>query len=167
MNAITGSTGAGVKPGPTSHFSWRNNNLSVYKAFEHQHIPEIKQSLSQLQNSFHSEIDFIPYRGDFARGIFATLVVKTQVSLEEIERIYREYYAKDSFVHIVKENIDLKQVVNTNKCLIHLEMHDNKLLVISCIDNLLKGASGQAVHNMNLMFNLEETVGLRLKPSAF
>ena len=142
VNAITGSTGAGVKPGATSHFSWRNN-------------------------SFDAEIDFIPYRGDFARGIFATLVVKTKVALEEIVRMYEEYYAKDSFVHIVDKNIDLKQVVNTNKCLIHLEKHGDKLLIISCIDNLLKGASGQAVHNMNLMFNLEETVGLRLKPSAF
>ncbi len=167
VNAITGSTGAGVKPGATSHFSWRNNNMSVYKAFEHQHVPEIRQSLCQLQNSFNADIDFIPYRGDFARGIFTTIVTKTQVKLEEIERMYEEYYAKDSFVHLVKENIDLKQVINTNKCLIHLEKHGNKLLVISCIDNLLKGASGQAVHNMNLMFNLEETVGLRLKPSAF
>ena len=140
VNAITGSTGAGVKPGATSHFSWRDNNLSVYKAFEHQHVPEIKQSLQQLQNSFHSEIDFI---------------------------IYEEYYAEDSFTHVVDKNIDLKQVVNTNKCLLHLEKHGDKLLIISCIDNLLKGASGQAVHNMNLMFNLEETVGLRLKPSAF
>ena len=167
VNAITGSTGAGVKPGATSHFSWRNNNISIYKAFDHQHVPEIKQSLKQLQNSFDSEIDFIPYRGDFPRGIFATLVVKTKVALEEIIRMYEEYYAKDSFVHIVDKNIDLKQVVNTNKCLIHLEKHGDKLLIISCIDNLLKGASGQAVHNMNLMFNLEETVGLRLKPSAF
>ena len=167
VNAITGSTGAGVKPGATTHFSWRNNNISIYKAFDHQHVPEIKQSLKQLQNSFDSEIDFIPYRGDFPRGIFATLVVKTKVALEEIVRMYEEYYAKDSFVHIVDKNIDLKQVVNTNKCLIHLEKHGDKLLIISCIDNLLKGASGQAVHNMNLMFNLEETVGLRLKPSAF
>ncbi len=167
VNAITGSTGAGVKPASTTHFSWRSDNISVYKAFEHQHVPEIKQSLKQLQNSFKSEIDFIPYRGDFARGIFATIVVKTKVALEEIERIYEEYYAKDSFTHIVKKNIDLKQVVNTNKCLIHLEKHGDKLLIISCIDNLLKGASGQAVHNMNLMFNLEETVGLQLKPSAF
>jgi N-acetyl-gamma-glutamyl-phosphate reductase len=154
VNAITGSTGAGVKPGATSHFSWRNNNMSIYKPFQHQHIAEIKQSLKQLQNSFDSEIDFIPYRGDFARGIFATLVVKTKVELEEIERLYEEYYEKDSFVHIVKENIDLKQVVNTNKCLIHLEKHGDKLLIVSCIDNLLKGASGTAVHNMNLMFNL-------------
>ena len=167
VNAIIGSTGAGVKPGATRHFSWRHNNLSVYKPFGHRHVPEIKQSLKQLQNSFNSEIDFIPYRGDFPRGIFATIVVKTKVAQEEIVRMYEEYYAKDSFTHIVEENIDLKQVVNTNKCLIHLEKHENKLLVISCIDNLLKGASGQAVHNMNLMFNLEETVGLRLKPSAF
>ncbi len=167
VNAITGSTGAGVKPGATSHFSWRNNNMSVYKAFDHQHIPEIKQSLQQLQNSFNVEIDFIPYRGDFPRGIFSTIVVKTKVDIEEIVRMYEEYYAKDSFVFIVDKNIDLKQVVNTNKCLIHLEKHGDKLLVISCIDNLLKGASGQAVHNMNLLFNLEETVGLRLKPSAF
>lgn len=167
VNAITGSTGAGVKPGATTHFSWRNNNMSVYKAFDHQHVPEIEQSLRQLQNSFKSNIDFIPYRGDFARGIFATLVVKSKVGLSEIVRMYEEYYERDSFVHIIDKNIDLKQVVNTNKCLIHLEKHGDKLLIISCIDNLLKGASGQAVHNMNLMFNLEETVGLNLKPSAF
>lgn len=167
VNAITGSTGAGVKPGATSHFSWRNNNMSIYKPFAHQHVPEIKQSLRQLQNSFDAEIEFIPYRGDFARGIFATLVVKSRTSLEELKRIYTDYYAEDSFVHVVDENIDLKQVVNTNKCLLHLEKHGDKLLVVSCIDNLLKGASGQAVHNMNLLFNLEETTGLRLKPSAF
>ncbi|MDR0657458.1 MAG: N-acetyl-gamma-glutamyl-phosphate reductase [Mediterranea sp.] len=167
VNAITGSTGAGVKPGPATHFSWRNDNISIYKAFDHQHVPEIVQSLKQLQHSFHSSIDFIPYRGDFARGIFATLVVRSKVNLEEIVRIYEEYYDRDSFVHIVEKNIDLKQAVNTNKCLIHLEKHGDKLLIVSCIDNLLKGASGQAVHNMNLMFNLEETVGLMLKPSAF
>lgn len=167
VNAITGSTGAGVKPGATSHFSWRDNNLSVYSAFEHRHVPEIKQALKQLQNSFVSEVDFLPYRGDFPRGIFATIVVKTKVAREEIIRLYEEYYAKDSFTHVVEKNIDLKQVINTNKCLIHLEKHGDKLLVVSCIDNLLKGAAGQAVHNMNLMFNLEETVGLRLKPSAF
>lgn len=167
VNAITGSTGAGVKPGATGHFSWRDNNISVYKAFNHQHIPEIEQSLKALQSSFNSDIDFIPYRGNFARGIFATIVVKTKVELDELTRIYREYYAEDSFVHMTDKNIDLKQVVNTNKCLLHLEKHGNKLLIISCIDNLLKGASGQAVHNMNLLFGLEETVGLRLKPSAF
>ncbi|KAA6331744.1 N-acetyl-gamma-glutamyl-phosphate reductase [termite gut metagenome] len=167
VNAITGSTGAGVKPNATSHFSWRNNNISIYKPFAHQHIPEIKQSLKQLQPSFNSEIDFIPYRGDFPRGIFATLIVKSKIELSELVDIYEDYYQKDSFTHIVDENIDLKQVVNTNKCLLHLEKHGDKLLIISCIDNLLKGASGQAVHNMNLMFNLEETIGLRLKASSF
>ena len=141
--------------------------MSIYKPFQHQHVPEIKQSLCQLQNSFDSDIDFIPYRGDFARGIFATIVVKNKVELEEIKKMYEDYYAEDSFVYIIDKNIDLKQVVNTNKCLIHLEKHGDKLLIVSCIDNLLKGASGQAVHNMNLMFNLEETVGLKLKPSAF
>lgn len=167
VNAITGSTGAGVKPGATTHFSWRNNNLSIYKAFEHQHVPEIKQSLKQLQSSFDSDIDFIPYRGDFARGIFCTIVVKNKVDVEELYQMYEEYYEKDSFVHLVRKNIDLKQVVNTNKCLIHLEKHGDKLLIVTCVDNLLKGASGTAVHNMNLLFNLEETVGLKLKPSAF
>lgn len=167
VNAITGSTGAGVHPKPTTHFSWRDNNISIYKPFTHQHLPEIKQSLAQLQNSFNANISFIPYRGDFPRGIFATIMLNTKVDLAEIEKMYVEYYAEDSFVHIVEESIDLKEVVNTNKCLIHLEKHNNKLLVVCCIDNLLKGASGQAIHNMNLMFNLEETVGLQLKPSAF
>ena len=167
VNAITGSTGAGVKPSSTSHFSWRDNNISIYKPFTHQHIPEVVQSLKQLQNSFNSDINFIPYRGNFPRGIFATIVVKCKVDIAEIKRIYEEYYEKDSFVFIVDKNIDLKQVVNTNKCLLHLEKHGDKLLIVSCIDNLLKGASGQAVHNMNLMFNLEETVGLKLKPAGF
>ncbi|WP_018109756.1 N-acetyl-gamma-glutamyl-phosphate reductase [Bacteroides propionicifaciens] len=167
INAITGSTGSGVHPKPTTHFSWRDNNMSVYKPFTHQHLPEVRQSLKQLQNSFNADISFIPYRGDFPRGIFTTILVKSKVKLEEIKRIYQEYYAEDSFVHLAENNIDLKEVVNTNKCLIHLEKHEDKLLIICCIDNLLKGASGQAIHNMNLMFNLEETVGLRLKPSAF
>ena len=167
VTAITGSTGAGVKPQATSHFSWRDNNLSVYKAFQHQHVPEIKQSILQLQQSFDHEIDFIPVRGDFTRGIFAMVTVKTKVEIEELYRIFTDYYEDDSFTHVVRENIDLKQVVNTNKCLLHLEKHGDKLLIISCIDNLLKGASGTAVHNMNLMFNLEEKVGLQLKPSAF
>ena len=167
VTAITGSTGAGVKPQATSHFSWRDNNLSVYKAFQHQHVPEIKQSIKQLQQSFDHEIDFIPVRGDFPRGIFAMVTVKSKLEIEELYRIYTEYYENDSFTHVVRENIDLKQVVNTNKCLLHLEKNGDKLLIISCIDNLLKGASGTAVHNMNLMFNLEEKVGLQLKPSAF
>ena len=167
VNAITGSTGAGVKPSATSHFSWRDNNLSVYKVFQHQHLHEIKQSILQLQPEFEGDIDFIPYRGSFPRGIFVTLVVRTPVPIEELVKMYKDYYAEDSFTHVVERNIDLKQVVNTNKCLLHLEKYDDKLVIISCIDNLLKGASGTAVHNMNLMFGLEETTGLKLKPSAF
>ena len=167
VNAITGSTGAGVKPSATTHYSWRNNNISIYKPFTHQHLPEILQSIKQLQPDFDGEIDFIPYRGDFPRGIFATLVVKCDLDIETIYKLYESYYERDSFTHIVNKPIDLKQVVNTNKCLIHLEKHGNKLLITSIIDNLLKGASGQAVHNMNLLFGLEETVGLKLKPSAF
>lgn len=167
VNAITGSTGAGVKPSATTHFSWRNNNISIYKPFEHQHLPEIEQSIKQLQPDFDGEIDFIPYRGDFPRGIFTTIVVKCDTDIETLYKIYEEYYERDSFTHVVPSPIDLKQVINTNKCLIHLERHGNKLLITSIIDNLLKGASGQAVHNMNLMFGLAETVGLQLKPSAF
>ncbi len=167
VNAITGSTGAGVKPSATTHFSWRNNNMSIYKPFEHQHLPEIIQCVKQLQPDFDGEINFIPYRGDFARGIFATIVVKCDKDIEALYKIYEEYYERDSFTHVVPRPIDLKQVVNTNKCLVHLEKHGNKLLITSMIDNLLKGASGQAVHNMNLLFGLEESVGLRLKPSAF
>jgi N-acetyl-gamma-glutamyl-phosphate reductase len=167
VHAITGSTGAGVKPSPSTHFSWRNDNVSVYKPFEHQHLAEIRQSLCQLQHSFRSRINFIPVRGNFSRGIFATTYVDTRVGLDEIRRLYEEYYTDHSFVFLTDANPDLKQVVNTNKCLIHLQKFDDKLLIISMIDNLLKGASGQAVHNMNLLFNLEETVGLHLKPSAY
>ncbi len=167
VNAITGSTGAGVKPSATTHFSWRNNNISIYKPFEHQHLPEILQSIKQLQPDFDGEIDFIPYRGDFARGIFATIVVKCDTDIETLYEMYENYYERDSFTHVVNRPIDLKEVINTNKCLIHLEKHGNKLLITSIIDNLLKGASGQAVHNMNLLFGLAETVGLILKPSAF
>lgn len=167
VNAITGSTGAGVKPSATTHFSWRNNNISIYKPFEHQHIPEIMQCIKQLQPDYSGSIDFIPYRGDFPRGIFATIVVKCDVEIDKLYSIYESYYERDSFTHIIPTPIDLKQVVNTNKCLIHLEKHGDKLLITSIIDNLLKGASGQAVHNMNLLFGLAETVGLHLKPSAF
>lgn len=167
VNAITGSTGAGVKPGATSHFSWRNNNMSIYKPFSHQHVPEIKQSLSQLQKSFNSDIDFIPYRGDFARGIFATSVLRCKANADSLYQMYHEFYSDAPFVYLTDKNLDLKQVVNTNKCLIHIEKHEDKLLIVSCIDNLLKGASGQAVQNMNLLFGLDETMGLHLKPSAF
>ncbi|MCD7931246.1 MAG: N-acetyl-gamma-glutamyl-phosphate reductase [Tannerellaceae bacterium] len=167
VNAITGSTGAGVKPTSTSHFSWRNDNISIYKPFEHQHLAEIGESLNQLQSSFRSAINFISVRGNFSRGIFASMYLDCKIELDEIKRIYEEYYEDHSFTFITDKNPDLKQVVNTNKCLINLQKFDNKLLIISVIDNLLKGASGQAVHNMNLLFGLEETVGLHLKPSAF
>jgi N-acetyl-gamma-glutamyl-phosphate reductase len=167
VNAITGSTGAGVKPADSTHFSWRDNNLSIYKPFVHQHLPEIAQSLSQLQKDYHSEIDFIPFRGDFPRGIFASILVKNEMDLDDLYSLYSNYYSGSPFTHIIHNNIDLKQVVNTNKGLLHLEKHGNKLLIVSCIDNLLKGASGTAVHNMNLMFGVDETLGLKLKPSAF
>lgn len=167
VNAITGSTGAGVKPSPTTHFSWRTDNISVYKPFVHQHLAEIKQSLTQLQSSFSSEIFFVPYRGDFARGIFCSVMTRNSLPLDELYKLYLSYYEADSFVHVVEDPIDLKQVVNTNKCLIHLDKFQDRLLVTSCIDNLIKGASGTAVHNMNLVFNLKETVGLKLKPSGF
>ncbi|WP_434502727.1 N-acetyl-gamma-glutamyl-phosphate reductase [Prevotella sp.] len=167
VNAITGSTGAGQKPGSTTHFSWRNNNISIYKAFKHQHIPEIKESLKQVQSYLDASIDFIPYRGDFARGIFATEVIKTDVDIETIVNGYKEFYKNAKFTHYVDKPLDLKQVVNTNKALVHCEKIDNKLLVTSCIDNLLKGAVGQAVQNMNIMFGIDQTTGLKLKPSAF
>ncbi len=167
VNAITGSTGAGQKLTATAHFSWRNNNLSIYKAFTHQHIPEIKQSLCQVQGSLEASIDFIPYRGDFARGIFATSVLHTQADIDTITKGYKEFYKNTAFTHYSDAPIDLKQVVNTNKALVHCDKYGDKLLVTSCIDNLLKGAVGQAVQNMNIMFGIDETTGLRLKASAF
>ena len=167
VNAITGSTGAGQKPGATTHFSWRNNNMSIYKAFNHQHVPEIRESLKQTQGYLDAAIDFIPYRGDFARGIFATEVVKTDKPIEEIVAGYKEFYKDAKFTHYVDKAIDLKQVVNTNKCLVYVDKYGDKLLITSCIDNLLKGAVGQAVQNMNIMFGLDQTAGLKLKPSAF
>lgn len=167
VNAITGSTGAGVKPSPTSHFSWRSDNVSIYKPFTHQHLHEIKQSLVQLQRSFQSDILFLPVRGNFSRGIFTTVYTKCSVGLDELEKIYEEYYSDHSFTFLVDKAPDLKQVINTNKCLLHLQKQGDILLITSVIDNLLKGASGQAVHNMNLLFNLQEAVGLHLKPSAF
>ena len=167
VNAITGSTGAGQKPGATTHFSWRADNMSIYKPFEHQHIAEIRQSLAQAQGYLDVDIDFIPYRGPFARGIFCTAVVPTMVPEQDIIEAYKDYYAQAAFTHYSDRPLDLKQVVNTNKALVHCEKHGRKLLITSCIDNLLKGAVGQAVQNMNLMFGLDETAGLRLKASAF
>lgn len=167
VNAVTGSTGAGQKPTVTTHFSWRNNNFSVYKVFKHQHIAEIRQSLTQVQGALNASIDFIPMRGDFARGIFATSVIKTDLPEDKIVEAYKDFYRDAAFTHYIDKPIDMKQVVNTNKALIHCDVVDGKLLVTSTIDNLLKGAVGQAVQNMNLMFGIEESAGLRLKPSAF
>ena len=167
VNAITGSTGAGQKPGATTHFSWRVDNLSIYKPFQHQHIAEIRQSLTQEQGYLDASIDFIPYRGNFARGIFCTAVIKTDAPASDVIAAYKEYYRNAAFTHYSDKSIDLKQVVNTNKALVHVDGFEGKILVTSCIDNLLKGAVGQAVQNMNLMFGLDETTGLKLKASAF
>ena len=181
VNGITGSTGAGQKPGATTHFSWRNNNFSIYKQFTHQHLHEICQSLNEVKPAdapfFTSpisekqesgvSIDFIPYRGDFARGIFVTEVIKTDCPIDDVVAFYKEFYKDTAFTHYSDKALDLKQVVNTNKALVHCEKFGNKLLITSVIDNLLKGAVGQAVQNMNIMFGIDETAGLRLKASAF
>ena len=179
INATTGSTGAGQKPTATSHFSWRNNNLSAYKSFEHQHLQEISESLDQLQNGFlpisekslleraAEKINFVPQRGDFTRGIFSSIYMDSDLTEEEGYALYNSYYDSHPFTSVSKANIDLKQVVNTNKSIIHLEKHGNKLLILNATDNLLKGASGQAVQNMNLMFGLEERTGLNLKSVGF
>jgi N-acetyl-gamma-glutamyl-phosphate reductase len=167
VNAITGSTGAGVKPSDTSHFSWRNNNISIYKPFGHQHLEEIGQSLRQLQPGFRKAVNFIPVRGNFARGIYATTYTHCTLSLEEAKKLYTDFYKDSAFTFVTDKNPDLKQVVNTNKGLVYLEKHDDKLLIVSMIDNLLKGASGQAVQNMNLMLGLDEKTGLGLKSIGF
>lgn len=167
VNAITGSTGAGVKPSATSHFSWRENNVSVYKPFGHQHLKEITESLLQLQPGFSVDINFIPVRGNFTRGIFASIYFEFDGTQEDAEMLFLDFYKDSPFTILTDKNPDLKQVVNTNKCVLHVEKHSNKLLILSCIDNLIKGASGQAVHNMNLMFGLDECMGLKLKASAF
>ena len=184
VNAITGSTGAGQKPGATTHFSWRNNNFSVYKLFNHQHLHEICQTLNELRpvsapraidtlnEGFEGDgitVDFIPYRGDFARGIFCTEVVTLDEpkSAEEIAQLYKDFFKDAAFTHYSDSALDLKQVVNTNKALVHTEIFGRKVVVTSIIDNLLKGAVGQAVQNMNIMFGLDEKAGLNLKASAF
>ncbi len=185
VNAITGSTGAGQKPVATTHFSWRQDNMSTYKVFNHQHLHEITQTLNELRpvwaprvadpisEGYETEdaitVDFIPYRGDFARGIFCTSVVrlKDRVEQHEVERLFSEFYEDAAFTHYTGKALDLKQVVNTNKALVHADLYGKKLVVTSVIDNLLKGAVGQAVQNMNLMFGLDETAGLKLKASAF
>ena len=175
VNAITGSTGAGQKPVSTTHFSWRTDNMSIYKVFTHQHLHEIRQSLTELQGSLEVDVDFIPYRGDFARGIFCTEVVKfdgeegtpTNPTAEQLADMYRAFYADAAFTHYIDKSLDLKQVVNTNKALVHIDKFGNKAVITCIIDNLLKGAVGQAVQNMNLMFGIDEKAGLGLKANAF
>jgi len=167
VNAITGSTGAGVKPEATTHFSWRADNISIYKPFEHQHLKEITESLLQLQPEWSSPLHFIPVRGNFTRGIFATAYTACDLSSEEIKKLYSEFYRDAAFTFVTDKNPDLKQVTNTNKCILYPEKHGNRLLVISMTDNLLKGASGQAVQNFNLMFGLDERAGLQLKANGF
>ena len=175
VNAITGSTGAGQKPVSTTHFSWRSDNMSIYKVFTHQHLHEIRQSLTELQGSLEVDVDFIPYRGDFARGIFCTEVVKfdgeegtpTNPTAEQLADMYRAFYADAAFTHYIDKALDLKQVVNTNKALVHIDKFGNKAVITCIIDNLLKGAVGQAVQNMNLMFGIDEKAGLGLKANAF
>jgi N-acetyl-gamma-glutamyl-phosphate reductase len=167
ITATTGSTGAGQSLSDTSHFSWRNNNFSFYKSFQHQHLKEIEQSIKQLQQDYEGSINFIPNRGNFSRGIFASMYTKCNLSLDEAVALYKDTYKNHPFVIVSDDNIDLKQVVNTIKCLLYLEKHGNKLLIASVIDNLLKGASGQALQNMNIMFGLKETTGLKLKATAF
>ncbi len=167
ITAVTGSTGAGVKPGATTHFSWRDNNLSVYKAFGHQHLAEIKRTLSALQPGIDHKVNFVPVRGDFPRGIFSMAYFDTDIDEAAAKQLYKDFYADARFTFVIDKSADLKQAVNTNKAIISLEKHDGKLLMICAIDNLLKGASGQAVQNMNIMCGFDETAGLRLKPSAF
>ncbi len=168
VTALTGSTGAGVKPGSTTHFSWRTDNISTYKEFTHQHLLEIGRTLKLLSPDGEAKvINFVPMRGDFARGIFGSITFDTDSTLEELQAIYSDYYKDEPFTHVILRPLDLKQVVNTNKALIHVAKHGTKALITVAIDNLLKGASGQAVENMNLMFGLDEKTGLRLKASAF
>lgn len=167
VNGITGSTGAGQKPGATTHYSWRNDNISVYKTFTHQHLLEINQTVQELCPGYDGRVLFIPQRGCFARGIYVTAYAKCNASLEDVQKVYADYYADAAFTHFTTKSPDMKQVVNTNKAVVYVEKYQDQLLMICCIDNLLKGAVGQAVQNMNLMFGLDEKAGLGLKASAF
>ena len=168
VTALTGSTGAGVKPGSTTHFSWRTDNISTYKEFTHQHLIEIGRTLKLSSPKGEDVVvNFVPMRGDFARGIFASVTFDTDVTEEELVKIYEDFFKEEPFTHVIKRPLDLKQVVNTNKALVHVEKHGRKTLITAAIDNLLKGASGQAVQNMNIMYGLDEKTGLRLKASAF
>lgn len=166
-HGITGATGAGSSLRESTHFSWRSNNVSIYKALNHQHVGEITQTMKQLSADFDSGLNFIPVRGNFSRGIFISAYTQSDLALEDAYSLYEKFYAGDPFVHLSTDPLHLKQVVNTNKCLLHLQKEDGKLLVTSIIDNLLKGASGQALQNMNLMFGLDEKTGLQLKATHF
>lgn len=167
INGITGSTGAGQKPSATTHFSWRSDNISVYKTFRHQHLLEINQTVKELNPNYDGRLFFIPQRGCFTRGIFVTAYAECDKDIEEVRKIYSDYYKDAAFTHLTLTSPDMKQVVNTNKAAVYVEKYDNQLLMICCIDNLLKGAVGQAVQNMNLMFGIDEKAGLNLKASAF
>jgi N-acetyl-gamma-glutamyl-phosphate reductase len=164
---ITGSTGAGQKLQDTTHFTWRANNISAYKTLTHQHLKEINRSLKQLQPAFNSAINFVPWRGDFTRGIFVSSCITVDKPLDELKKLYADFYHGHPFTLVSQDTVDLKQIVSTNKCVIGLEKEGDKLVVHSAIDNLLKGASGQAVQNMNLMFGLPEASGLKLKSIVF
>jgi N-acetyl-gamma-glutamyl-phosphate reductase len=167
INGITGSTGAGVKPSATTHYSWRNDNISIYKTFKHQHLLEIGETCHKLEPQFDGRLLFVPQRGCFARGIFVTAYTTCDRSLEEVKQCYADYYRDARFTHVVESSPDMKQVIGTNKALVYVDKYEDQLLAVACIDNLLKGASGQAVQNMNLMFGLPEDTGLRLKPVGF
>lgn len=167
INGITGSTGAGQKPTATTHFSWRSDNISVYKTFRHQHLLEINQTVKELNPDYDGRLLFIPQRGCFTRGIFVTAYAECDKDIDEVRKIYNDYYKNAAFTHVTATSPDMKQVVNTNKAAVYVEKFDNQLLMICCIDNLLKGAVGQAVQNMNLMFGIDERAGLNLKASAF
>jgi N-acetyl-gamma-glutamyl-phosphate reductase len=167
VSAITGSTGAGQALSPSTHFSWRNNNVSIYKAFTHQHLSEITQRVRSLQADFDFDINFIPYRGNFTRGIMANIYTTFEGSINEAKKLYTDFYQNAPFTHLANQTIDLNMAVNTNKCVIELAKHGSKLLISTVIDNLIKGASGQAIQNMNIMFGLDQSTGLHLKPSGF
>jgi N-acetyl-gamma-glutamyl-phosphate reductase len=167
VTAITGSTGAGVKPSATTHFSWRAGNISTYKAFTHQHLIEINRTVRALQPSFDRAINFVPMRGDFTRGILASVYTECSLTEEEAQTLYANYYAEAEFTHLTHRALDLKQVINTNKALVSVAKYGSKLHITTAIDNLLKGASGQAVENMNRIFGLDPHCGLNLKASAF
>ncbi|MFK7969206.1 MAG: N-acetyl-gamma-glutamyl-phosphate reductase [Bacteroidia bacterium] len=167
VHALTGSTGAGQSLTKTSHFSWRNNNVSVYKAFRHQHLGEIEETVRSYQKGFRNRINFLPIRGDFARGIFATIYTQSDLSEQELRHLYQDFYKDAPFTFVTDKTVNIKQVVNTNNCLLQVQKIDDKVLITSAIDNLLKGAAGQAIQNMNLILGLKETTGLHFKASYF